>query len=188
MAIGTTELPLDLDDLLSLDSGPLSSIGAPPAPVVKDAPAAASGALISEAELADLFGLSSGRIRQLVADGVIQKTGRRFDRRDCTRSYTAWLRDKASRGVVVNDELKAEKIRQAREAADKLAIQNAASRGELLPAAEVLSTWAGIIRDLRAAMLSVPSRVAAARGHLTKSDIAAVDAEIRLVLAEASDG
>lgn len=187
MSSPATSLPLGLEDFLSLDSGPLGSPDAPAPPVVKATQAIGSGGLISEAELSDLFGISSRRVRDLLRDGVIEKTGRQFDRRDCTRAYTAWLREKASRGVAVMDELKAEKIRQARAAADKIELQNQASRGELLPAAEVVSGWAGILRDVRAAMLSIPSRCGAEIQHLSLDDIAVIAAEIKTALEVLSD-
>ena len=139
---------------------------------------------MTENALADLLGLQARRIRQLVSEGVLTKP---LHRRDSVRAYCGWLREKAQRGVAVQDDLKAEKVRQAREAADKLALQNAASRGELVSTAEVESTWSGVLREVRSMMLAVPSRCGATLPHLTTHDVAAIDGEIKAALRGLAD-
>ena len=139
---------------------------------------------MTEAALGDLLGLSARRVRQLVTEGVLTKP---LHRRDSVRAYCGWLREKASRGVAVMDDLKAEKIRQAREAADKLALQNAAARGELVRASEVESAWSNVLRDVRSMMLAVPSRCGASLPHLTAHDVAAIDGEIKSALRGLAD-
>lgn len=184
----------DLADLLGPINpipGSLSSIAPSPQPVAHDDPFSGSGGFVSEAELADLLDLTSRRVRDLVTDGVIPRKGRgatAFDRRAAVRAYCAWIRDKASRGVTVMDELKAEKIRQAREAADKLALQNAAARRELVSSSEVESEWSNVLRDVRSMMLAVPSRCGASLSHLTPHDVAAIDREIKSALEGLADG
>ena len=184
----------DLADLLGpIDPipGSLSGVAPSPRPVASLPPETASAGHISEAELSDLLDLTSRRVRDLVTDGVIPRKGRgatAFDRRAAVRAYCIWIRDKASRGVAVMDELKAEKIRQAREAADKLALQNAAARGELVPSSEVESAWANVLRDVRSMMLAVPSRCGASLAHLTPHDVAAIDREIKSALEGLADG
>jgi phage terminase Nu1 subunit (DNA packaging protein) len=88
------------------------------------------------------------------------------------------------RGATANPDLLAEKIRLAKEQADKTALANAKARGELLPAAEVEREWAAILRDVRAAMLALPSRLQQKLPHLSAHDVAMIDREIRDVLAE----
>lgn len=184
----------DLADLLGpIDPTPGSQNGLErsPRPAATLPPETVSAGRISEGELADILDLTSRRVRDLVSDGVIPKSGRgatAFDRRDAVRAYCIWIRDKASRGVAVMDELKAEKIRQAREAADKLALQNAAARRELVPSSEVDSAWSNVLRDVRSMMLAVPSRCGASLAHLTPHDIAAIDREIKSALEGLADG
>lgn len=184
----------DLADLLGPTDpipGSLSGIAPSPRPTTHDDPFSGSGGFISEAELSDLLNLTSRRVRDLVTDGVIPRKGRgatAFDRRAAVRAYCIWIRDKASRGVTVMDELKAEKIRQAREAADKLALQNAAARRELVPSSEVESAWWNVLRDVRSMMLAVPSRCGASLAHLTPHDVAAIDREIKSALEGLADG
>ena len=139
---------------------------------------------MTEAALGDLLGISARRVRQLVTEGVLTKP---LHRRDSVRAYCGWLREKASRGVAVVDDLKAEKIRQAREAADKLALQNAAARGELVTASAVESAWSNVLRDVRSMLLAVPSRCGASLPHLTAHDVAAIDGEIKSALRGLAD-
>jgi phage terminase Nu1 subunit (DNA packaging protein) len=47
--------------------------------------------------------------------------------------------------------------------------------------------WSGILRKVRAAILAVPSRVAARLPHLSRADVAEIDAEVRAALTEMGD-
>ena len=111
----------------------------------------------------------------------------RYDQREAIRSYCAHLRQhaaQAGRPSVGGDELKVEKIRVARQQADKLEMANSIVRGEMLPAAAVAHEWASVLRDVRAGLLAVPSRVSIRLGHLTAHDLSEMDLEIRSVLTE----
>lgn len=83
-----------------------------------------------------------------------------------------------------SDTLTQERIRQTKEAADQLAIKNAKAKGELLDAAEVEREWVSILRDVRAALLAMPTRMQQRVGTLTAADLAVLDREIRSVLNE----
>lgn len=156
--------------------------------LLSDGPSATPADLISEAELADLLGITSRRIRDLTSDGIFPRRGAaRYGRREAVRSYAAWLRKQASGKAPANPELQAERLRFERERADKLAAQNAATRRDLLPASEVARTWSATLRDLRASMLAIPSRVGARLPHLTAHDLSEIDREIRDALAESAD-
>lgn len=159
----------DLDDLL----GPVA-----PLPVAM--PLETHGTL-TEAQLANLLGLTSRRVRDLVSDGVIPRVApARFDARAATRAYCEWLREKASRGKGSQDPAyREERTRLSRHQADKAELANATLRRELIPAAEVENTWSLILRNVRAEMLAVPSRVQARLAGLSRSDVAVIDREIR---------
>lgn len=149
---------------------------------------------VHEATLAALLGVNRSRIAQLVRDGVLTRAGRaRFDLRDSVRAYTANLRYKKSpmgqgRPSSTNPDLEAEKLRLTRAQADEREAKVAAARGELVPANEVERAWAGVLKDVRAAMLAVPSRCGATLPHLNAHDIATLDAEIRHALEGLADG
>lgn len=166
-----TQSETNLDDLLDLDSGvPISGT-------------------MTEAEIAAFLGIGTSRVRTLARDGHLVKVSRgRFDVRASLAAYLSRLRDGAVKAGPVTDEMKAAKLRQTEAAAQKIEIQNAAARGELLPAAAVASEWAGILRTVRAGLLAVPSRVSARLGHLTAHDLSEMDLEIRAVLAELAGG
>ena len=168
-----TNAETSLDDLLDLDT---------PAPGIPG--------VMTEAELAAFLGLASSRIRTLVRDGVMVRIDKgRYDVGASLRNYLTRLRDGAVKGGgQVPDEMKAAKLRQTEAAAQKIEIQNAAARGELLPASAVASEWAGILRTVRAGLLAVPSRVSARLGHLSAHDLSEMDLEIRAVLAELAGG
>lgn len=181
----------DLEGLLGPVSSPSDGVrtdeGDPSRPVVRPTPEAAlttPESPMTESALGDVLGVGVRRIRQLVTEGVLTKP---LHRRDSVRAYCGWLREKASRGVAVMDELKAEKVRQAREAADKLALQNAASRGEMVAASAVESAWSNVLRDVRSMMLAVPSRCGATLPHLTTHDVASIEGEIKAALKGLAD-
>ncbi|WP_025036210.1 terminase small subunit [Bradyrhizobium sp. DOA9] len=80
-----------------------------------------------------------------------------------------------------------QRARLAAAQADLNELKAAKLRGELVEAAAVEMEWAGVLRTVRAGMLAVPARVAARLPHLSKRDVAEIDAEIRAALAEISD-
>lgn len=204
----------DLADLF-ITANPSQSVGSPqraadgPSPVSATHAAAATAApsidkmimaevipgTMLEPELAAFLGIGTSRVRTLAKDGVLirNKGGKKgspagFDVRASLAAYLSRLRDGAVKAGPVTDEMKAAKLRQTEAAAQKIEIQNAAARGELLPASAVASEWAGILRTVRAGLLAVPSRVSARLGHLSGHDLSEIDLEIRAVLAELAGG
>jgi terminase small subunit / prophage DNA-packing protein len=140
--------------------------------------------LISTEQLADLLALTVQHVGVLARQGVVKQAGRgRFHRRASIRSYCLDMRQKAT-GRGVTTPLIAEKTRLAREQADKIELQNAAARGELLPATDVEASWAATLREIRAGMLALPSRLQQRLDHLTAHDVTAIDREIRDLLTE----
>jgi phage terminase Nu1 subunit (DNA packaging protein) len=77
-----------------------------------------------------------------------------------------------------------QRARLAAAQADLNELKAARLRGELIEADAVQQEWSSILRGLRAGMLAVPSRVAARLPHLSRSDVAEIDAEIMQVLSE----
>lgn len=138
---------------------------------------------VTESDLAAHWGVSTRQVRKLLSEGVIQKADtRHFDRTSATQSYIRRLIDQATRKS--NPELTAEKLRLTRESADKIAIANELARGELVLAKLVEITWTGILRDVRAAMLAIPTRAAQRLPHLTATDLEILEREVRDALQE----
>lgn len=166
-----TNSETSLDDLLDLDSGiPIPGT-------------------MTEAELAAFLGIGTSRVRTLARDGDLVKVSRgRFDVRASLAGYLARLRDGAVKAGPQTDELKAEKLRLAREQADKLELANAAARGDLVRAADVEREWANVLRDVRSTVLAVPSRVGSKLAHLTAHDVSEIDSEIKAALEGLANG
>lgn len=178
-----------MDPMLADLIGPTSPVSAPPGgksrlprPGTPAAPESASAAVVSEGELSDLLGITTRRIRALVDDGILKRlTPGRYALSE-VRSYCNFLREGGSRRTAQDDPLKVEKTRQARAAAEKLELQNAALRGDLLPRGDVERAWSDVLRDVRAQMLALPSRCGATLPHLTPHDVATIDGEVRSIL------
>lgn len=144
------------------------------------------GETVTAAELAEWLGLTPNRVHALGRDGVLPRgDGKRYPLRASVAAYCAHCRSLA-KGKSTDAELASEKIRLAREQADKIALQNAAARGELLDSRIVASEWRSIITDLRAAVLAVPSRVASELGFDRKATIV-LDSEIRAAMEAIAD-
>jgi len=144
--------------------------------------------VVTAADLGQWLNLAAPRVSALSREGRIpRRTDGRFDLQPAIRRYCESLRLKSgSSALASNPELNAEKIRLARANAEKVETANARARGELAPLADVEREWAGILRDVRAALLALPSRAAARLGHLTPHDVKTLDSEVRAVLEELS--
>ncbi len=111
-----------------------------------------------------------------------------FDARTSLHNYLARLRDGAVKSGPVSDELKDQKLRLAKEQADKLEISNAAARCELVKSQDVEREWQNVLRDVQSTVLAVPSRVGSKLAHLTAHDIGQIDREIKAALEGLADG
>jgi phage terminase Nu1 subunit (DNA packaging protein) len=144
------------------------------------------GETVTADALATWLGLTANRVHALGRDGVLPRVnGKKYLLQASVAAYCTHCRSLA-KGKATDAELTAEKLRLAREQADKIALQNAAARAELLDAQTVASEWRGIVTDLRAAILAVPSRVASELGFDRKETIA-LDSEIRAAMEAIAD-
>ena len=140
--------------------------------------------LVTVHTLADLLGLSDRAVRELGTRGIVLKASDGvYRQRDSVRAYCAHIREMAG-GRAGSKTLTAERVRIATAQADKLERENAVARHEMLPAKEVERAWAGVLRDMRSAMLALPSRLQMRLTGLTVHDVAEIDRQIRDALAE----
>ncbi|WP_049779435.1 hypothetical protein [Rhodomicrobium vannielii] len=143
--------------------------------------------MVSTFELSEWLGVSNQRIREMARAGLIPTiTPGRYKLKAAVRAWADWQRTSRPGMGSQSLALTAAKTRAAEATADKLELHNQAARRELIAASDVERAWATVLRDVRAGMLSVPSRVQQRMGHLTKHDILAIDAEIRTALSEAA--
>lgn len=136
-------------------------------------------------ELCALLGVTAATVRELASKGIVKRAAKGvYDLDVSIPAYCAHLRQVASgRG----GELALERARLAREQADQVAMKNRAARGELVEVGTVRQTWVGIVRSVRAGVLSLPTRVQARLPHLTAHDVAEIEREARAVLTELAD-
>lgn len=111
--------------------------------------------------LAKLFNLTSVRVQQLAADGVISKTGRgQYDLWSSVRGYIKFLQERKvnqwdSREEEQTD-LKREQLRRTKEEADKLELLNARTRGELVEVSRVKRAGEKVMSAIRNRILNMP--------------------------------
>lgn len=153
-------------------------------------PSAAENAIdtISPNELARLLGISPRAVRNLAADGILERAGKGdFRAAESVQAYVRYREALARKKRSDGQNLKAAaEVRLKAAQADAAEMKAAAMRGELLNARDVEAAWAAILRDVRAGMLAVPGRVQQTLPHLTAHDLQTFDREIRDALAEMS--
>jgi phage terminase Nu1 subunit (DNA packaging protein) len=197
------------DDFLAIlggqvaPAGPSGLMGSPPAgdsvirqpdlPKAKEGPLAGnSGAIpesLGEEDMARLLGCTASHIRTLTREGHLVKAGRaRWNVRASLLTYLEHIRQLAVKRGRNDDPMKLERIRVLKAQAEKIEKQNQIAAGEMLQATAVEREWANLLRDVRSALLAVPSRCGASLPHLTAHDIAAVDREIKSALEGLANG
>lgn len=114
--------------------------------------------------IAKALNLTPRRVQQLKAEGLPSVGRGQYELGPCMAWYIRYLQNALEkRGPNINPDtpdLLAEKTRLAREQGDKLAIENAISRGELVYADDVVNTWADHISSAKAKLLAMPTKLA----------------------------
>lgn len=152
----------NIEELLGEESAPPESGGIPEM-------------LVDRYALARILGLTPSAINKLAANRILHRpeTGR-FHLADSVQAYLAHRLD-SKPGT-------ADKARREKANADLAELKAANLAGKLLDASDVEREWSAICRDLRAALLALPGRLSARLPHLAKSDLSAVDSELREAL------
>ncbi|MDD9745513.1 MULTISPECIES: terminase small subunit [Marinovum] len=138
-------------------------------------------------DLCELLSLSSGALTDLKKRGIAVHLGHdAYDLKATVRAYVEHLRGVASGrgGEEHTVQLSAERARLAKEQADAQALKNAKVRGDLVEASEVERTWADVLRQVRARILAVPSRLRSELPQLDTATVAALDRGLRDALTE----
>ncbi|MEM1344744.1 MAG: hypothetical protein AAGI34_09220 [Pseudomonadota bacterium] len=120
--------------------------------------------MASQTEVAQHLGLTRQRVSELVRTGHLPGAPQgRLNVDECRIAYIRHLRAAASNRVQDTEEgrdLTAERTRLSKEQADRLEMENAAKRGELLDRKSVDHAVINAFTRVRARMLAVPSRLA----------------------------
>lgn len=115
-------------------------------------------------DLCDLLDLSSGALTDLKKRGIAVHLGHdAYDLGATVTAYVQHLRGMAAQWGTPDQaaQLTSERARLAKEQADAQALKNAKLREELVDADEVARAWGDVLRQVRARVLAVPSRVRA---------------------------
>lgn len=162
--------------------------------------------IITKAGLAAELGVSKARVSQYVQRGLPQRADGRLDRDAALR----WLKRNergvagsgkgADRAARLLDDAGSpppprsaggidpifERARKDRELADRIALQNALARGEVIPAADAEAAWIAIIGVARERLLGMPSKLAPRLVGLTSAAVALriLEAEVYAALTD----
>lgn len=136
-------------------------------------------------ELSDLLNISTRRIQQLVAEGVFPRADRgEYVLRECVRAYVGYLRESRAGEVSLTDE----RTRLARAKADAEELKLQREREGWISRKGAEEVWGTIVLTVRAGLLAIPDRAAAALVGKPAEEIRArLDAEIRRVLENLAD-
>ena len=136
------------------------------------------------AVIASICNCTERHLRQLAQEGHITSPGPRKEwPMTAVTEYIAYLRHKAHQGGAAT--LQEERARLAKEQADKLEMENAAKRGELLHSDDVLKSWGGLITNARQALLSMSRRLSPVICHKPETEIEdAIEKEVRTILGD----
>lgn len=117
--------------------------------------------------VADWLGISSRRVKDLRAEGVLPGiAGEKYDLRACVTAYCRHMRPTtgraASGGSGAVETFDAARIRLLNEQADKLAMENERRRGELVEFGPAVKAFGQHLSTIRSRLLALPSEQAPA--------------------------
>lgn len=115
------------------------------------------------ATIAKLLDLTERRVNQLAKEGVLPKAARgRYELVPVVRAYISYLRDRAVNSDVGPDDYATQRTRLTKAKADMAEMEKEQMANRLIPAADVGDAWEAMVSNMRAKMLSLPTKVATA--------------------------
>jgi phage terminase Nu1 subunit (DNA packaging protein) len=121
----------------------------------------ASNSTVPLATIAKLLDLTERRVNQLAKDGVLPKAARgRYELVPVVRAYISYLRDRAVNSDVGPDDYAAQRTRLTKAKADMAEMEKEQMANSLIPASDVGDAWETMVSNMRAKMLSIPTKVA----------------------------
>jgi phage terminase Nu1 subunit (DNA packaging protein) len=141
--------------------------------------------IVTRAELARRLGLSTRTIGDHAAHGRLVRSDGGYLLWASIRALVTYQAEAlAGRNTEVNQARARLELAKAKMAELKLA----EAEGRSLDAEEVLQAWIGLITRVRNRILQAPKRLQITLGHLTRSDFAAIERELRDALTELGTG
>jgi phage terminase Nu1 subunit (DNA packaging protein) len=112
--------------------------------------------------IARLLVITPRRLQQLTKEGFLPKAERgRYELVPVVQAYVRYLRDRAVKGDVGDDDYGTHKTRLIKAQADSAELQAATLRGELVTKEAVRNGWQAMIAAARSRLLSLPTKMAA---------------------------
>jgi phage terminase Nu1 subunit (DNA packaging protein) len=120
-----------------------------------------SSPVVSLAVIAKLFNLTGRRVQQLVAEGIIPRAEKgKYELVPCVRGYISYLQERAVGKSVEDIDTNKERGRLLKAQADKVDLEVAALRGELVPIDKTQAVWTAYLANCRAKLLAIPHKLA----------------------------
>lgn len=112
--------------------------------------------------IAKLFSISERRVQQLAKEGIIPKnTKGKYELAPCISGYINYLREKGeNKDNSSANETYLYKTRLLKGQADKLELEIAELKKDLVPAEHVFKTWSNRILRCRSLLLNMPDKLA----------------------------
>jgi phage terminase Nu1 subunit (DNA packaging protein) len=138
--------------------------------------------VVTAATLASRVGASTRTVGNLATRGIAVRGpgGRGFRLWASIRNYFQELRSASASRTTISDDRKL--LLRAQTA--KIEFENSIANGTHANTSVMLSRFAESLQRLRGSMLAIPDRIASHLGHLTRRDIAEIDAEIRAAIVD----
>jgi phage terminase Nu1 subunit (DNA packaging protein) len=146
---------------------------------------------VSVVALARLFDCTPQLITRLANEGIVIKAGRgKYQLAISIRNYVRHLRDQASgrRGKDGSVDAITEGALLKREQRKNYELKNAILNGSAIPVEAIEPAWARVVRAGRMAVLAAPARIRFRLPHLSASDRAVIEEELRDQLESAGAG
>jgi len=123
--------------------------------------------IVNQSKLCEILGMSPMTINRLQDQGfpvVSRGDGRKANQYD-TAACVTWLVERERRKVATLPDgevisLEAERTRLTKEQADKIEMENAVRRGEMVSADHVAALWANVLVNCKTRLLAIPTRAA----------------------------
>lgn len=111
--------------------------------------------------LCKLLDLTPQRINQLAREGIIPKVERgRYELVPVVRAYIQYLRMGNLKRDLPEDDYTTHRMRLTRARADIMEMEKAQMEEKLIPAGDIESAWIEVVANMRAKILSLPTKAA----------------------------
>lgn len=137
-----------------------------------------------------LFNITERRVQQMAQQGIVPKAARgKYPLVGTIQAYVKFLQERALGGETGPTDLHTEKTKLTAAQREKMEIEVAVTRGELVYADQVADAWALEVTDCKQRLLSVASKAApiVAAEDNSGACMEIIDALVREALQELSD-